>query len=219
MVLRFLAEREPYLSYLREGDPEGVLFFSPLPTGKDWPCGQDSPGDAEPELVVLPASRYLAQRPEERDSLPHIAYGSAAAMRSAFEAGCADYLRDPWPLEELRARALGLRRRLGKSARLRLMEGIELEGLSIRGTEAAAPLSPSERLLIELLLLNKGMIVPRRAIALALWGEERPSSRSIDVLASSLRRKLERVKTGSAAFLKARRGLGYRLSEQSVDKL
>ena len=51
--------------------------------------------------------RPARRHPRRREESPVIAHGPAGLMRSAFLAGCADYLRDPWTPEELGAACPG----------------------------------------------------------------------------------------------------------------
>jgi DNA-binding response OmpR family regulator len=132
-------------------------------------------------------------------------------MAAAFEAGCVDYLRDPWSLAELRARAGRLCilrfRAAGKELAL---EGARLSTGREEDTRTVA-LSDNERKLLRLLLLNQGEAVTRKAIALELWGEAGRSDRTPDVYAARVRTKIGRLVPGGGVVLKSCRGLGYRL--------
>jgi hypothetical protein len=207
MTLRLLAEREPYESYLAEKDPEGSFFLYPYPA----PEGED-PGD----LLVLPAERFLALAERERMSACVFAYGAVGPMDEAFRAGCADYLREPWSLIELRARA----RRI---ERIRISAGIhrfELRGPCLSCSDRASPeagrddrltLPEAQRILLRLFALNPGKVLPRTALAYALWGTSRPLTRALDSQIAALRVSLECIAPGEGWRLQAARGHGYRL--------
>lgn len=122
-----------------------------------------------------------------------LAFGSGESLRSAFLAGCDDYLREPWDPEELEARVLRLVRHRGRG-RAPAGDDYELDGRTMRlpdGREVR--LSAHEAVVADLLFTNRGVVVSRRALSFALWGRviEGPS-RAIDVHVSALRRKLGR---------------------------
>ncbi len=196
MFVHLVAEREPYLSYVEQRDPCGSLFFCP---------------SAEAEIEVLPAERLLAEvsRPPGGFGPPRIAYGPVSLMAASFAAGCADYLREPWSLQELAARAARLR-----GARCVLGgRSLDLRGvaLSTGGGEAPLLLSEAESRLLRLLIDNTGQVVTRRAIGLALWGSERLGSRRIDALVGRLRSRIELLVPGMGNRIVSSRGFGYRL--------
>ena len=194
MMIRLLADREPYTSYVIKGDPEGSLSF----------CIEDAKAD----LDVLPAECFLALAPGHRPDHPVIAYGGIALMSAAFEAGCSDYLRDPWSLTELRARA----ERFGH---LRFTLGtryFELHRSTLSTTGGAElELGEAESCLLKLLVRNADEAVSRQAISLELWGQEKRGSRAIDVYVGHLRGKLESLDPEAGKKLISCRGLGYRL--------
>jgi DNA-binding response OmpR family regulator len=194
MFVHLVADREPYLSYIERRDPGGFLLFCP---------------EAEAELEVLPAERLLAPEGGERPGKLLFAYGPVSLMAASFEAGCADFLRDPWSLGELAARA-------ARHDRARCTLGgrrLDLRGASLSTggeRESTLVLSEHERRLIKLFIDHSGQIITRTAIALALWGAERPGSRSIDVLVSRLRARIELLIPGMGNRIASCRGFGYR---------
>ncbi|HUW40029.1 MAG TPA: winged helix-turn-helix domain-containing protein [Rectinemataceae bacterium] len=200
MVIRVFADREPYKSYGASiGGNEGfVLSVSPLDAASE-------PAD----LSVIPVERYLAL-PESLRLMPSFAYGPAALIGLAFEAGCLDYLREPWNLSELFARSTRIKvtRAAGKGFVLELVGGT-LRILAPLRDELA--LSEPEQKLLRLLMLNAGTPVPRSALCFALWGDDGRRSRAPDVHISSIRRRMEGACPGMGALIKASRGSGYRL--------
>ena len=168
------------------------------------------------DLYVLPASFFLDQTPDVRP-FPAFAYGWTGLMAECFRQGASDYLRSPWDIEELEARALRflkVRLRLGRSS-------LEFSGrrLSLEDTPSGAiapsgggtELSECEYRLARILVLNLNNPVPRDALALALWGRPRSGSRAVDVHVSSLRRRLDLLEPGLGHCLVCSRHEGYRL--------
>lgn len=201
-----VADAPPYLAYGEERDPEGFLSFFILPRLPSATGNAFAPGVRPPEadLYVLPAELYLSL-PAEARPRPAFAYGPERLMPAAFEAGCADYLREPWGPSELRARA----RRLLSFRFAPGSGGVELKGRDLVSGGRTERLTEAERRLFRLLLLNLGETVPCKALELALWGEERPASRAPGVHVSSIRRKLESLSPGAGKALRAHRGRGY----------
>jgi len=203
MTIRLVAEREPYLSYADAGDPSGSLVLFGARPG-------EPPGQLVPDLLVLPAALV----PGALDPFPPaIAYGPVSLMSACYEAGALDYLREPWALPELRARALRLER-----LRFRLDGArLELSGtrLALLDPGRAAPgslhLGPAEARVLRALSLRPGEIQSREVLSLAARGSTDDPSRSLDVQVATLRRALESILPGSSRLIRACRGRGYRL--------
>jgi two-component system response regulator MprA len=70
-------------------------------------------------------------------------------------------------------------------------------------------LRPLEFQLLELFMRNRGRVLTREIISEQIWGYVFPSSNSIEVSISSLRRKLEAG--GEPRLIQTRRGFGYEL--------
>ncbi len=164
------------------------------------------------DLYVLPV--YLLQEFTDEPlraaaRIPVIAYGEPSALRGAFLAGCADYLREPWSLEELSLRA----RKLVRAPALSL-EGVDLRlsEVSVESRHGRASLSLQEQRVLRALLRQKGTVVSREALQYALWGKlPHGRSRAVDVHVSSLRRKLRRLLPSehTGQIIQAVKGIGY----------
>ena len=160
------------------------------------------PVDLLQALVGVPSRRAVA-------GIPIIAYGEASALRGAFLAGCADYLREPWSLEELAVRA----RKLVSVSLLSLL-GVDLNltEVSVESRYGRAELSLQEQLILRALLRQTGTVVSREALQYALWGKL-PDGRSrvVDVHVSSLRRKLQKVlpEEHTGQIILSVKGIGY----------
>ncbi len=184
----------------KERNPEGPLsFFFCSGFGSAPPC----------DLVVLPAVLLLEGPGGAGEDIPRIAYGPVSLMEDAFAEGCVDYLREPWTLEELEARALRFRKvkfRLGDSE-------YSYSAGRLAGAAASVPLPEGERRALELLLHRLGRTVPRAAFLRARGVGTGPKSRYPDMAVSRLRSRLETASGDPRAgsFLGADRNCGYRL--------
>jgi DNA-binding response OmpR family regulator len=146
-----------------------------------------------------------------RDALPDIIKG--------LDAGADDYLTKPFSFQELlaRIRAVG-RRSAPKPKNVLEFADLVLETNSFRtfrnGTEIK--LSFTEFRLLELLVRNRGRIVPRAAIVEALWGQRREiEENTLDAFVRLLRRKVhDNARTG---LIQTHRGVGYSIGASSCD--
>lgn len=208
MTIRILANREPYSSYAEASrpddtnDPSGPFIFLNGPAGLD---------DPSPDIIVIPAEDFLVLRPvysaDRGKGTIYVAYGSVALMERAFDSGCADYIREPWALPELRARIgrlFGQKFRIGERA-------VELGRRLLSGKTAAIELSENESRLLRILLLNAPLPVPRNAAFAALSSSAREERHALSRCVISLRRKMDTVEPGLGARLRAVRGFGYRM--------
>ena len=142
--------------------------------------------------------------------VPVIAWGPAALLRSAFLAGCGDYLKDPWSPEELGMRALAV---LSRAQQHFLFPWGEL---SFQGKDLATPagvvaLTHHEFRVLRMLLQSRGTPVPRDALAYSLWGAPAPTRcRAHDVHVAAIRRKVRAVMPAAGPrFIEAVRREGY----------
>jgi CheY-like chemotaxis protein len=163
---------------------------------------------------LVPASAFLAT-PELKSLRARaeaiLAYGPAQLLPGCFLAGCDDYLKEPWTLEELEWRL----RRLLPEERRRYLFGwgsFTLEGLTLASAESDCPLSWPELRILRLLADHPAQVVPREALYYAIWGRGGArGSRVADVHVSRLRRKLLALFPESAGALRTVRGQGYLL--------
>lgn len=133
--------------------------------------------------------------------------------------GAADYIVKPIDFDELvlrieRAERLQAPR---ESSILLMAAGdvrFDLVSRRISGRDKESdPLSPAEARLLRLLAEAKGRAIPREEIARDVLGRQTlVEGRSIDVMVSKMRRKLDAV--GAGRLIQSVRGLGYRLSER-----
>jgi len=174
--------------------------------------GSDEPLAPEcADLYVAPVGR-VGDLP--RHGLPVIAAGPAEMLRSAFLAGCADYLREPWTAEELSLRALAA---MARGARRFTFPWGELALESDRLHTAAGPvrLTWHESRILAALLRARGEPVPRQALAYTAGvssittSRARSASRAIDAHVSSIRRKVRAVLPQADRFIVCVRSQGY----------
>jgi two-component system, OmpR family, response regulator MprA len=142
----------------------------------------------------------------------------AVADRVAgLEAGADDYLVKPFALEELLARVHALLRRTMPEAAERVLSFADLsldpKSMEVRRGDRSIELPRLQFLLLELFMINSRQVLPRALIYERVWGYDfGPTSNSLDVHLSQLRRKLE--ETGDARLIHTVRGMGYILREE-----
>ncbi len=205
MTILILADREPYISYSSQ-------VTNDVPEGPGGPsvvvCDSLPRAGPSMDVLVAPAYMFLEMPQLQKIGTSVIVYGDVTAMEAAFDRGCVDFLREPWSMRELFARA-------GRLERPRIcIDGVEfvLDRDRLRQGDRSVSLTESERRLTALFFRNHGLPLTRDAIMYALCGEFNAQSRSIDNHISSLRRKLNQLSAGAGRRIKAVRSLGYRLT-------
>ena len=131
---------------------------------------------------------------------------------AGLDAGADDYLVKPFSLDELRARLRALLRRTSVTGSSESLEVADLVLDPLRRTATRGPreleLTKTEFDLLELLMLNAGIVLERDTIYDRIWGFDfETNSRSLDVYVGYLRRKTEAA--GEPRLLHTVRGVGY----------
>lgn len=130
------------------------------------------------------------------------------------DSGADDYLVKPFEIGELQARLRALSRR--NYAPL-LEEEIKLQDLVlnrnghfVRFGSEEIQLSPREYQLLDLLVQNKGQVIPREVILERIWGlDSDVAPKTIDATVKLIRKKLD--KAGKQELIQSVRGVGYKL--------
>ncbi|MCB1033295.1 MAG: response regulator transcription factor [Acidobacteria bacterium] len=130
---------------------------------------------------------------------------------SGLEAGADDYIVKPFDFDELCARIQALmRRRFHKKNPSLEIGPLVIETTCRRASCLGSPLNltPSEYALLELLALRQGQVFSQSKLQEHLYpGASEVSSNVIEVMISSLRRKIDEA--GGGCVITTRRGFGY----------
>ncbi|WP_417804393.1 response regulator [Thalassospira lucentensis] len=141
------------------------------------------------------------------------ARGNLDERVAGLDAGADDYMVKPFELSELEARARALMRRnigqrnpsitVGKLTFNSVDRSVTIEGSPVS-------LTPRERGVLEILLLNISQVTSKEKIALHLFGfDDEASVKSIELYISRLRKKI----ASSDVEVRTIRGLGYMIDE------
>ena len=176
----------------------------------------------EPDVLVLDVMmpfvdgltvcRRLRARGVKVPILMLTARHEVADRVSGLDAGADDYLVKPFALDELSARLRALLRRTsvtGHDDTLHV-DDLVLDPLGRTASRGGKllELTKTEFDLLELLMVNAGVVLPRDVIYDRIWGYDfETSSRSLDVYIGYLRTKTEA--DGASRLVHTVRGVGY----------
>lgn len=152
------------------------------------------------------------------DSTPVLmltARGHVEDRVAGLDAGADDYLAKPFALQELLARLRALLRRSKQTKDiLRFADlSLDVEAREVRRGDRLINLTPTEFLLVELLLRHPRHVLTREVILERVWGYDfRSNTNSLDVYIGYVRKKLEA--DGESRLVHTVRGIGYVLREQ-----
>ena len=170
-----------------------------------------------PGETGIAACKRLRNAGYQRAVLMLTARDSVEDRVAGLDAGADDYLVKPFDFSELMARLRALGRRSSQKIQQEIMElgklTIDRTSKLLKKGGQVIQLSPREFQLFDLLLQNKGNVVPRDIILDRVWGMETDvSTNNIDSYMKLLRKKLEQADGGIA--INTVRGVGYKLESE-----
>ncbi len=143
------------------------------------------------DMYVVPAENTagLFGETSTRPStwLPVICHGPEHLLGPSYLMACTDFLKDPWPPEELYYRIF---QTCYSGFRSFIWNTISFSPFKAVFKGQSAELSKQEYTVFYILKNNQGQTVSRRVLSYALWDRERPKSRAVDMHISALRRKI-----------------------------
>ncbi|MEC7924221.1 MAG: response regulator transcription factor [Actinomycetota bacterium] len=169
-----------------------------------------------PYVDGLSVCRTLRNRGDATPVLVLTARHLVTDRVAGLDAGADDYLVKPFALDELLARIRALLRRGTTTTTNGVLEvdGIRLDQKARKVTREGATieLTKTEFDLLELLILNVGIVLTRDTIYDLIWGYNfETNSKSLDVYIGYLRRKIN--VDGFPNLIHTIRGVGYCLRE------
>jgi two-component system, OmpR family, response regulator MprA len=186
----------------------------------DGEAALDQAAAYHPDLVILDLGLpkldgiEVARRLRAADDVPILMLTARDAVESRVEgldSGADDYLVKPFEREELRARLRALlRRRPPRGSASLVVADLSLnpDTHEVKRGERTVELTQREFELLEYLMRNERIVVPRQRLLEEVWGYDPfAATNTIEVFISNLRRKLEGG--GESRLLHTIRGAGY----------
>ncbi len=141
--------------------------------------------------------------------IPVVAFGRPNLLRTAFMAGCSDYIAVPLDAEELYFRIIKSTSRDYSELQWR---GLKISASGMFNGSRRITVNYQQFLILKLLLNNRNTPIPRETFHYVLWGKIRTGSRDIDMNISIIRKKLKVFKDLSLD-IKTVRGFGYMIQD------
>src|SRR5438094_391323 len=165
-----------------------------------------------PVMDGLDVTRELRARGDRTPILVLTARHKVSDRVAGLDAGADDYLIKPYALEELLARLRALLRRtpVGGEHDVLKVADLTLDPATREVFRGANPieLTKTEFALLELLMINVSIVLPRSTIYERIWDYDfGPTSNALEVYVGYLRRKTEAG--GAPRLIHTVRGIGY----------
>jgi DNA-binding response OmpR family regulator len=186
----------------------------------DGQAALDQAASYHPDLVILDLGLpkidgiEVARRLRAADDVPILMLTARDAVEARVEgldSGADDYLVKPFERQELLARLRALlRRRPPRGSASLVVSDLALNPDTHEVTRGERPVELTQREfeLLEYLMRNERIVVPRQRLLEEVWGYDPfATTNTIEVFVSNLRRKLEAG--GEARLLHTIRGAGY----------
>ena len=182
--------------YAEGGDYDGIILDIMMP-------GMDG-------ITVL---KKLREKGVQTPVLLLTAKSQVEDRITGLDSGADDYLTKPFAMGELLARVRAMTRRKAEFAPNTLTAGnitLDRERFILSGPEGQQSLGNKEFQVLEMLMLNRNILISTERLMEKIWGYDSDSDISVVwVYISYVRKKLAAV--GADVSIKASRGVGYTL--------